>query len=176
MDAPCVILKAADIDRIIKRIAYEILETHKGSEDVVLIGIHTRGVYLAKRIQACIKEVEKQEIPTGNVDITLYRDDWTRITPHPVVQATDVPFSVDGKHVVLVDDVIFTGGTIRAALDAVIDFGRPDRIELAVMVDRGFRELPIQPDYVGKYVKTHRAQTVNVLLAEQDGKDHVVIE
>ncbi len=170
------ILDEKDIDRMLTRIAYEILEVHKGSENLALIGIQTRGVYLSKRLQAKILEYEKAEVPTGVMDITLYRDDWTRISHQPVVQATDITFSVDGKHVILVDDVLFTGRTIRAAMDAIIDFGRPDRIELAVLVDRGFRELPIQADYVGKFVKTIRSQRVNVLLKEHDEKDGVVIE
>ena len=170
------ILDAADIDRIITRITHKILEVHRGAENLTLIGIQTRGVYLAKRLQAKIKKIEGIEIPTGDMDITLYRDDWTRISHHPVVQATDILFSVDGKQIVLVDDVLFTGRTTRAAMDAVIDFGRPDRIELAVLVDRGHRELPIQADYVGKIVETRRRETINVLLTEHDGKDKVVLE
>ncbi len=170
------ILDAADIDRIMTRITHEILEIHKGADNLTLIGIHTRGVYLAKRIQSRINEIEGVIIPTGDIDITLYRDDWTRISHNPVVQATDISFSVDGKHIILVDDVLFTGRTIRAAMDAVIDFGRPDRIELAVLVDRGHRELPIQANYVGKYIETRRSETVNVLLSECDGNDQVAIE
>jgi pyrimidine operon attenuation protein/uracil phosphoribosyltransferase len=170
------ILDAEDIDRIVTRMAYEILETHKGTENLALIGIQTRGVFLAKRIQASILKAEGSKVPAGDMDITLYRDDWTMIGYHPVVKATDISFSVDGKQIVLVDDVLFTGRTIRAAMDAVIDFGRPDRIELATLVDRGFRELPIQADYVGKFVKTNRSDRVNVLLSENDGQDMVIIE
>jgi len=170
-----IILDAADIDRIMTRISHEILEKHKGVENLTLIGIHTRGVYLAKRIQAIIDKIEGVSIPTGDIDITLYRDDWTRISHNPIVQATDITFSVDGKQVILIDDVLFTGRTIRAAMDAIIDFGRPDRIELAVLVDRGYRELPIQANYVGKFVETRLSETVNVLLAEHDGKDQVAI-
>ncbi len=170
------ILEPADIGRMITRMAYEILETHKGTKNLALIGIQTRGVYLAKRIQAGILKAEGTEIPTGDMDITMYRDDWTRIGMNPVVRATDIPFSVDGKQIVLVDDVLFTGRTIRAAMDAVIDFGRPDRIELAVLVDRGFRELPIQADYIGKFIKTQRFETVNVLIREHDGEDKVLID
>jgi pyrimidine operon attenuation protein/uracil phosphoribosyltransferase len=133
-------------------------------------------VFLAKRIQSRIKDIEGIEIPTGEMDITLYRDDWTLISPNPVVKTTDISFSVDEKQIILVDDVLFTGRTTRAAMDAVIDFGRPDRIELAVLVDRGYRELPIQANYVGKFVETRRAETVNVLLEEHDGVDKVVIE
>ncbi len=176
MSTSDIILKTADIDRMVTRMAYEILEINKGVENLSLIGIQTRGVYLAKRIQAKINDIEGVEIPTGYIDITLYRDDWTKISPQPVVQATEIPFSVDEKHVVLVDDVLYTGRTIRAAMDALIDFGRPDRIELAVLVDRGFRELPIQADYTGKFVKTKRRERVNVLLEEHDGKNMVVIE
>ena len=171
-----VLLEKKDIDRVISRMTHEILEVHKGIENLTLVGIQTRGVYLAKRIQSKINEIEGVEIPTGDIDITLYRDDWTRISHHPVVQDTDIFFSVDGKQIILVDDVLFTGRTIRAAMDAVIDFGRPDCIELAVLVDRGHRELPIQANYVGKQVETDRSVTVNVLLSEHDGKDRVVIE
>ena len=170
------ILDAADIDRKLTRITHEILEVHKGAGNLTLIGIQTRGVFLAKRIQSMINDIEGIEIPTGEMDITLYRDDWTLISPNPVVKTTDISFSVDEKQIVLVDDVLFTGRTTRAAMDAVIDFGRPDRIELAVLVDRGYRELPIQANYVGKFVETRRSETVNVLLEEHDGVDEVVIE
>ena len=170
------ILDAADIDRKLTRITHEILEVHKGAGNLTLIGIQTRGVFLAKRIQSRINDIEGVEIPTGEMDITLYRDDWTLISPNPVVKTTDISFSVDEKQIILVDDVLFTGRTTRAAMDAVIDFGRPDRIELAVLVDRGYRELPIQANYVGKFVETRRSETVNVLLEEHDGVDKVVIE
>ena len=170
------ILDAADIDRILIRISHKILEVHKGAEGLALIGIQTRGVFLARRLQKIIKEIEGMDVPVGQVDITLYRDDWTRISINPVIQATEIPFSVDGKKIILVDDVLFTGRTIRCAMDALIDFGRPDRIELAVLVDRGHRELPIQGNYVGKLVETRRSETVNVMLTEYDGEDRVVIE
>lgn len=169
------ILDTADIERVLTRMTHEILEVHKGADNLALIGIHTRGVHLAKRIQSGIHAIEGVAIPTGAIDITLYRDDWTRIGPHPIVQATDISFSVNEKQIVLVDDVLFTGRTTRAAMDALIDFGRPDRIELAVLVDRGHRELPIEANYVGKFVETKRSETINVLLAEQDGEDRVVI-
>ena len=175
MTSSLTILKKADIDRMIKRIGYEILERHKGSKNLALIGIHTRGVYIAKRLQATLLEIEGSEIPAGEMDINLYRDDWTMISAQPVVQTTKIPFKVDDKQIILVDDVLFTGRTIRAAMDAVVDFGRPGRIELAVLVDRGFRELPIQADYVGKFVKTKRMETVNVLLSEHDDEDAVTI-
>ncbi|MDP3284641.1 MAG: bifunctional pyr operon transcriptional regulator/uracil phosphoribosyltransferase PyrR [Desulfobacterales bacterium] len=170
------ILDAADIERIVTRITHEILEVHKGTENLSLIGIQTRGVFLARRIQALIKKIEGIEIPAGVIDITLYRDDWTRISHHPVVQATDIFFSIDEKQIVLVDDVLFTGRTIRAAMDAIMDYGRPDRIELAVLVDRGHRELPVQANYVGKHIATRKLETVNVLLSEHDGIDQVTLE
>ena len=169
------LLDAQDIERVLKRIAHNIIEVHKGSAALALVGIQTRGVFLARRLAAIIETIEGVQVPTGTMDITLYRDDWTRITHHPVVQATDIPFSVDGKQVVLVDDVLFTGRTIRAAMDALMDFGRAARIELVVLVDRGHRELPIMANYVGKVVETRRSETVNVLLTEKDGQDRVVL-
>jgi pyrimidine operon attenuation protein/uracil phosphoribosyltransferase len=169
----CVALDADDIERMLTRMAFEMIEVHRGTQDLVLIGIQTRGVYLANRLQRIINRQEKAEVPTGIIDITMYRDDWTRISHHPVVQTTDIPFAIDGRQVVLVDDVLFTGRTIRAAMDALIDFGRPDRIELAVLIDRGYRELPIQADYTGKFIETRRSETVNVLVSEVDGQDRV---
>ncbi|QTA78023.1 Phosphoribosyl transferase [Desulfonema limicola] len=176
MDKTHNILNAQEIDRILTRMAYSIIEIHKGTEKLALIGIQTRGVHIAKRIQTKIMGIEGVEIPTGHMDITLYRDDWTQIGHHPIVQATNIPFSVEGKNIVLVDDVLFTGRTIRAAMDALIDFGRPDRIELAVLVDRGHRELPIQADYAGKFVETRHSETVNVMLKECDNLDQVTIK
>lgn len=176
MNKNTIILDASDIHRKLTRITHEILEVHKGTDNLSLIGIQTRGVYLAERIKSRIYDIEGIKIPYGKMDITLYRDDWTRIGPHPVVKTTDISFSVDEKQIILVDDVLFTGRTIRAAMDAVIDFGRPDSIELAVLVDRGHRELPIQANYVGKFVETRRSETVNVLLKEHDGEDKVVVE
>ncbi len=170
------IVTADDIDRIIANITREIIKAHNGVTNLALIGIHTRGVYLARRVKKKIDKIEKIEIPTGSMDINLYRDDWTRLHHHPIVQATEIPFSVDGKKIVLVDDVLFTGRTIRAAMDALVDFGRPERIELVVLVDRGHRELPIQADYVGKVIKTSHSDMVNVLLSEVDGEDKIVID
>ncbi len=170
------ILDAGDLERILTRMAHEILEKHRGTDNMVFIGIQTRGVFLAKRIQEIIHKIEGIKIPAGEMDITLYRDDWTKISPNPLVKATDIPFSVNAKQIILMDDVLFTGRTTRAAMDAVIDFGRPDRIELAVLVDRGHRELPIQADYVGKFIETRLSETISVLLKEHDGKDKVVIE
>ena len=171
-----IILDATDINRKLTRMTHEILEVHKGVDNLALIGIQTRGVYLAERIKSRIKDIEGIDIPSGKMDITLYRDDWTRISSHPVVKTTNISFSVDERQIILVDDVLFTGRTIRAAMDAVIDFGRPDRIELAVLVDRGHRELPIQANYIGEFVETKRSETVNVMLKEHDGEDRVVIE
>ncbi len=176
MDEHVTILDHNDIDRILKRMTHEILETHKGAENLVLIGIQTRGVFIAKRIAENIHYLEGIKILTGTIDITLYRDDWTLKNTQPVVQDTDILFKLDGKQIILVDDVLYTGRTTRAAMDAIIDFGRPLRIELAVLVDRGHRELPIQADYVGKICETRRSETVNVHVKEHDGEDRVVIE
>ena len=170
-----ILLDAEDIERVLQRMTHEILEVHKGVNNLALLGIRTRGVYLARRIRAKIAAVEGLPVPTGEMDITLYRDDWTRISHHPVVQTTHINFSVDAKQIILVDDVLFTGRTTRAAMDAVMDFGRPDRIELAVLVDRGHRELPIQANYIGKFIETRWAETVNVNLTEHDGVDRVTI-
>jgi pyrimidine operon attenuation protein/uracil phosphoribosyltransferase len=169
------ILDAGDVQRVLSRMTDDILANHRGTDNLIVIGIHTRGAYIANRIQTCIEKQTGVKIPAGDMDITLYRDDWTRISQHPVIQATDILFSVDEKRIILVDDVLFTGRTTRAAMDAVIDFGRPERIELAVLVDRGHRELPIQANYVGKIVETRRNEHVNVLLAEHDGEDRVVL-
>lgn len=170
-----VILKGPDIDRMLTRIAHEILEKHKGARNLVLIGIRTGGVFLANRIKETILSIDCTDIPRGDLDITLYRDDWTRIAHQPIVQKTELPFSLDGKQVILVDDVLFTGRTVRAAMDALIDFGRPDRIELAVLVDRGHRELPIDANYVGESVETIHNTMVNVYLKENAGRDEVAI-
>lgn len=170
------ILDAEDINRMITRIAHEIMEKYKGGKNLALIGIQTRGVHIAKRIQEKIREIEKTDIPTGELDINLYRDDWTRIGQHPVVKPTEIPFDVSDYNIILVDDVLFTGRTIRAAMDALMDFGRPPRIELAVLADRGHREFPIQPDYTGRNIETAHKERVNVLLKEYDGRDEVIIE
>lgn len=176
MNFRTVVLDAADIHRILTRMAYEILEIHKSVDELALIGIQTRGVFLAQRLQKKIYEIEGVEVHTGHMDINLYRDDWTRIGNQPIVKPTQISFSVDKKQIILVDDVLFTGRTIRAAMDAIIDFGRPDRIELAVLIDRGHRELPIQANYIGKFIKTGPSEMVNVLMQEIDGDDNVVIE
>jgi pyrimidine operon attenuation protein/uracil phosphoribosyltransferase len=169
------ILDAAGIKRAIERIAHEIAEQNQGVEDIVILGIKTRGEYLARRIAKRLGEIEKKEIPAGALDITLYRDDLTEIAQQPVVHQTDLDFDITGKNIILVDDVLFTGRTIRCALSEIIDFGRPAKIQLAVLIDRGHRELPIRPDYVGKNTPTTRDEQVEVRLEELDGKEEVVV-
>lgn len=170
------ILDSDGIRRAVLRIAHEILERNQGTEDLVLIGIRTGGAHLARRIQGEIRQIEKSEVPLGIVDITLYRDDLSELGPQAKVRETEISFDITGKKVVLVDDVLYTGRTIRAALDALIDFGRPQSIQLAVLADRGHRELPIKPDYVGKNIPTSVSETVEVRLKEDDkDKDELVI-
>lgn len=171
-----VILDEAAINRALTRISHEILEKNKGTKDIVLIGIKTRGIYLAKRLAEKIKEIEGVEIPIGELDITLYRDDLSEKNTQPLVQGSSIPFAVNNKKIVLVDDVLYTGRTVRAALDALIDIGRPQLIQLAVLIDRGHRELPIRPDYVGKNVPTAKEELISVQLKEIDNKEQVVIQ
>lgn len=170
-----VVMDADKIDRALTRIAHEILERHRDIEDLVLVGIRTRGVPLALRLQKKIAAIEGKEIPVGILDITLYRDDLTTVGPHAVLKETKIHFPIDGRRIILVDDVLFTGRTIRAALDGLMDFGRPGVIELAVLVDRGHRELPIRADFVGKNVPTNLEEMVEVQLQEDDGLDQVRI-
>jgi pyrimidine operon attenuation protein / uracil phosphoribosyltransferase len=169
------LMDAARMGRTLARIAHEVVERHADLRKVALVGVRSRGVPLARRLARELSEATGIEPPVGALDITLYRDDFTTIAAQPVAKGTDIPFSIDGRVVVLVDDVLFTGRTVRAALDQLIDFGRPARIELAVVVDRGHRELPIRADYVGKTLTTARAEVVQVLLAEEDGRDGVVL-
>jgi len=169
------ILDKDTLTRSLVRIAHEILEKNKGTKDLCLIGIRNRGAYLAKRLADGIEKIDRTSIPVGILDITLYRDDLTLIAAGPVVHKTEIGFDITDKNVVLVDDVLYTGRTVRAALDALIDFGRPKSIQLAVLVDRGHRELPIRADYVGKNIPTSNNETVEVRLEEADGKDEVVI-
>jgi pyrimidine operon attenuation protein/uracil phosphoribosyltransferase len=169
------ILDKESISRAIKRIAHEVLEKNKGAKDLCLIGIRNRGVYLAQRLHECIRDIEHKEIPVGILDITLYRDDLTLISAQPVVHKTEIDFDITDKHVILVDDVLYTGRTVRAALDALIDLGRPKTIQLAVLIDRGHRELPIRPDYAGKNIATSKKETIEVHFAESDGKDEVLL-
>lgn len=170
------ILSSEDMERAITRMSYEIIEAHRGVENLALAGIVTRGDSLAKRLQAKIEILEGKSLPVGSMDINLYRDDWTQISHHPIVRPSSIAFSVDDKKIILVDDVLFTGRTIRAALEALMDFGRPARIELAVLVDRrDHRELPIQADYRGVKIETLHSDMVNVHLKEHDGQDRVFL-
>jgi len=169
------ILDKAGIDRAMVRIAHEILEKNKGPKDLVLVGIQRGGVHLARRLAAKIKEIEGVEPPVGSLDITMYRDDLATRKSQPVPQATDITFDIQDRTMVLVDDVIFTGRTIRAALNSIMDYGRPLRIQLAVLVDRGHRELPVRADYVGKNLPTSAKEKVEVMLAEDGVEEKVVI-
>lgn len=169
------IMDREEIRRAISRITHEIVEKNKGTGNLVLIGIRTRGVPLAERIQKKILEFENVNLPLGLLDITLYRDDLSTIDVQPVLHETKVPFSIEGKVVILIDDVLFTGRTARAALDALIDLGRPNKIQLAVLIDRGHRELPIRADYVGKNVPTSSKEIVSVCLEEIDGNEEVLL-
>jgi pyrimidine operon attenuation protein / uracil phosphoribosyltransferase len=173
-----VVMDADRMGRTLTRIAHEILERNRGIEELALVGIRARGVPLARRLAKTIHEISGHEVPTGALDITLYRDDLMRhtIDTQPVVRSTEIPFSIDDKWILLVDDVLYTGRTIRAALDALIEFGRPKAIQLVVLVDRGHRELPIKADYVGKNLPTSLSQSVQVHLMEIDGRDGVEIE
>jgi len=164
------------IDRALARIAHEIIERNKGVEDIVILGIPTRGYHLALRLQAAIEEIEKINPPVGAVDATLYRDDLTIKKDQPPLKKMDIPISIDGKTVIMVDDVLFTGRTVRAALNALMDFGRPHSIQLAVLVDRGHRELPVKADYVGKNIPTGSKEGVKVHLEEIDGVSEVLVE
>jgi len=168
------VMDAEAIDRALTRIAHEILEANKGCAELALVGIMTRGSDVAGRLAQRIARIEGAEVPVGSLDISFYRDDVaTRLNPE--VHTTDIPFDVEGRTVVLVDDVLYTGRTIRAAMDAIMDYGRPAAVQLAVLVDRGHRELPIRADFVGKNVPTARKERVKVLMAEEDGRDAVVI-
>lgn len=169
------VLSAEDLARTLRRVAHEVIEANPGLEELVLVGIHTRGAVLASRLQTVLAELAGDEPPLGEIDISFYRDDLSVREPgrQPVVHSTRLDFPLEGKTVVLVDDVLFTGRTVRAAIDALFDYGRPDRIQLAVLCDRGHRELPIRPDYVGKNLPTSRSERVSVLLEETDGQEGV---
>jgi pyrimidine operon attenuation protein/uracil phosphoribosyltransferase len=173
-----VVMDGQRMARTLTRIAHEIVERNRGLDQVALVGIRSRGEYLARRLAAQLREIDGRAVPTGALDITLYRDDLMRqpVGPQPVVRRTEIPFSIDDRVILLVDDVLYTGRTVRAALDALIDFGRPRAIQLIVLVDRGHRELPVKADYVGKNLPTSRRQSVQVRLEEVDGHDEVVIE
>ena len=176
MEKKRVVMDAEGIDRSLTRIAYEILERNKGVEDLVLVGVRTGGVFLAQRLKKKIAAIEGADVPMGVLDITLYRDDLLTTNRKPRLGVTDIPLSLDNRKVVLVDDVLFTGRTTRAAMDALIDFGRPKLIQLAVLIDRGHRELPIRADFVGKNLPSSFWEAVSVNLSELQGKDEVVIE
>jgi pyrimidine operon attenuation protein / uracil phosphoribosyltransferase len=169
------ILDAEGINRALMRIAHEIIEKNKGTSGLCIVGIRNRGVYIALRIAACIKKIEGIDVLTGALDITLYRDDLAFASGQPLVRKTEIDFDINDKNLVLVDDVLYTGRTIRAALDALIDFGRPKSIQLAVLVDRGHRELPIRADFVGKNIPTSSKESIAVHLQESDGGDEVLI-
>ena len=173
-----VVIDGQRMARSLARIAHEIVERNRGVGELAFAGIRSRGVPLAQRLAATLKQITGVDVPVGTLDITLYRDDLMRhpVGPQPLVRRTEIPFSIDNRRILLVDDVLFTGRTIRAALDALIDFGRPRAIQLVVMVDRGHRELPIKADYVGKNLPTSLTQSVRVRLEEIDGRDEVVVE
>ena len=173
-----IVMDADRISRALTRIAHEIVERNKSLDGLALVGIRSRGEHLARRLATALREITGQEVPTGALDITLYRDDLMRLTvgPQPLVRLTEIPFSIDDRRILLVDDVLYTGRTIRAALDALIDFGRPKVIQLVVLVDRGHRELPIKADYVGKNLPTAATESVQVRLVEVDGRDEVSVE
>ncbi len=173
-----VVLDADRISRSLTRIAHELLERNRGVDELALVGIRTRGVPLARRLAQIIRDISRHDVPTGALDITLYRDDLMRtaVGAQPLIRKTEIPFSIDDKRILLVDDVLYTGRTIRAALDALIEFGRPRAIQLIVLVDRGHRELPIKADYVGKNIPTSLSQSVQVRLGEIDGRDEVEIQ
>jgi pyrimidine operon attenuation protein/uracil phosphoribosyltransferase len=173
-----IVMDADRVSRSITRIAHEILERNRGVEDLALVGIRARGVPIAERLAAELGALSGTRVPTGSLDITLYRDDLMHhaVGPQPVIRRTEIPFSLDDRIILLVDDVLYTGRTIRAALDALIDFGRPRAIQLIALVDRGHRELPIRADYVGRNIPTSRQQSVQVRLTEIDGRDEVEVE
>ena len=170
-----IIMTSEDIRRTLARIAHEIVERNKSTEHLILVGMHTRGVPLAERLAANIADFEQSKLPIGTLDISPYRDDLSSLELKPIVQRTDIPDNTDGKSIVLVDDVLYTGRSIRAAMDALTDLGRPQSVQLAVLIDRGHREMPIRADYVGKNIPSSRHEDIQVRLVETDGIDEVVI-
>ncbi|MEW6327302.1 MAG: bifunctional pyr operon transcriptional regulator/uracil phosphoribosyltransferase PyrR [Thermodesulfobacteriota bacterium] len=176
MSKEITLMDEKEIDRVLTRMAHQILERNKGVEGLALVGIRTGGVFLAQRLKGKIMHTEQVDVPMGILDITLYRDDWSMIGRQPLVHKTEIGFPVEDQKIILVDDVLFTGRTVRAALDALMDFGRPKGVELAVLIDRGHRELPIEPQYVGKKINTALSERVNVFLKELGGEDKVILE
>jgi len=170
-----IIQTAAEMEKTLQRIVYEILEKHENPGNIVFVGIRTRGVFLARRLKEIFDKASGKNAPIGELDITLYRDDLSQIAEYPVIKGTDIKFDVNGKNVILADDVLYTGRTIRAALTELADFGRPATIELAVLIDRGHREVPIQADYIGKAVPTARKEVIHVKIKEHDGHDVVLL-
>ncbi len=170
------LLNTRDISRAVSRISHEILERNHGAGNIALVGIRTRGVVLSQRLKEQIEKIENVTVDHGVLDITLYRDDLAVGIQKPELKKTDISFALEDKHIILCDDVLFTGRTIRAAIDALMDFGRPSSVQLAVLIDRGHRELPIRPDYVGKNIPTAKSKRVQVLFSEEDGEDKVIIQ
>lgn len=171
-----VVMNSTAIERSLERLVMEILEHNQGVDDLAVIGIHTGGVFMAGRLHEKLIAYEQKELPKAGLDITLYRDDWSLISQNPIVRKTNIDFTVEDKTVLLVDDVIFTGRTVRAAMDAIMDYGRPRSIQLAVLVDRGGRELPIQPDYTGACIRADTSERVDVFFFEESGRDKVVVD
>ena len=176
MPAQRLIFNKEQISRTIERLGLEIREAHGDTENFVLIGIQRRGVHLGERIKEFLMQRSREEIPHGKLDINLYRDDWTSLQNQPWINSTEIPFEVEGKNILLVDDVLYSGRTVRAALEAIIDFGRPNKVELLVLLDRGHRELPIQADFIGKTIPTSQNEHVDVNLEELDGVDQVLLQ
>ena len=169
------VMDAADVQRTLKRFAYEILDRNRGPENLAIVGLQTRGVHIARRIAAIIESIEDISVPTGVLDVTMYRDDYRIALKQPTVKVTSIPFDVEGRTIVLVDDVFYTGRTVRSALDALMGFGRPGRVQLAVLVDRGHRELPLKTDYTGKKIRTDSNEEIRVYMTEEDGRDEVTL-
>ncbi len=168
-------MSAAEIDRTLQRLAHEVVERSGGAANVALVGIRRRGAPLAERLARAIDAIEHTKIPVGKLDITLYRDDLSTVAPQPVVQSTDIPFEVDGRDLILVDDVLYTGRTIRAAMNGLFDLGRPSRIRLCVLIDRGHRELPIEAAFIGRFIQTTDTEIIEVRLKEVDGEERVML-
>lgn len=175
MNAKAVLMDATMMDRALSRIAHEIIERNKGIDDLYLVGIQRRGVPMARRIAQKVAAIEGRSPEVGILDITFYRDDLSMLSEHPVINGTSLPFTLQDKKIILVDDVLFTGRTVRAAIEALFDLGRPQQIQLAILIDRGHRELPFRADYIGKNVPTSRSEVIHVLISEIDGEDQVLL-